>query len=80
MKSVIRSRRSLNPKSTDGRLSAIEGASVVYGACCGPEKDAPKRLGVAGMAAIARCVGDVSASAVGSKSLRGGAFVRLYMQ
>jgi len=49
----MRSRRSLKPKSTEGRLSAIEGASVLYGACKAPEKDEPKRLGVAGMAAMA---------------------------
>jgi hypothetical protein len=48
---VIRSRRSLKPKSTEGRVSAMEGASVVYCAW-EPEKDAPKRLGVAGIAAI----------------------------
>jgi hypothetical protein len=29
VKAVMRSRRSLKPKSTDGRLSAIEGASVL---------------------------------------------------
>jgi hypothetical protein len=52
VKAVMRSRRSLKPKSTDGRLSAIEGASVLYGACRVPEKDEPKRLGVAGMAAM----------------------------
>jgi len=48
----MRSRRSLKPKSTEGRLSAIDGASVLYGACKAPEKDEPKRLGVAGMAAM----------------------------
>jgi hypothetical protein len=48
---VIRSRRSLKLKSTEGRVSAMEGASVVYCAW-EPEKDAPKRLGVAGIAAI----------------------------
>jgi hypothetical protein len=52
VKAVMRSRRSLKPKSTEGRLSAIEGASVLYGACKAPEKDEPKRLGVAGMAAM----------------------------
>jgi hypothetical protein len=52
VKAVMRSRRSLKPKSTEGRLSAIEGASVLYGACRAPEKDEPKRLGVAGMAAM----------------------------
>ena len=55
---VMRSRRSLKPKSTDGRLSAIEGASVLNPAD-GPEKEAPKRLGVAGMAAMLVVVFDV---------------------
>jgi hypothetical protein len=54
---VMRSRRSLKPKSTEGRLSAIEGASVVYCAC-EAEKEAPKRLGVAGIAAIVAVVVD----------------------
>jgi hypothetical protein len=48
---VMRSRRSLKPKSTEGRLSAMEGASVLKPAE-GPEKEAPKRLGVAGIAAM----------------------------
>jgi hypothetical protein len=48
---VIRSRRSLKPKSMEGRVSAMEGASVLYCAC-EAEKEAPKRLGVAGIAAI----------------------------
>ena len=48
---AMRSRRSLKPKSTDGRLSAIEGASLLK-AADGPEKEAPKRLGVAGIAAM----------------------------
>lgn len=48
---AMRSRRSLKPKSTEGRLSAIDGASVPYGAC-EAENELPKRLGVAGRAAM----------------------------
>lgn len=46
VKAAIRSLSSSNPKSTDGRLSAIEIASPY---CAGPI-DAPKRLGVMGAA------------------------------
>jgi len=52
---AIRSRKSLNPKSMLGRLSAIDVVACAPYCDCEPENELPKRLGVMLRVAMVSC-------------------------